>query len=181
MDSYLGEIRLMAGALGFQAPTGWHLCDGTLLPVSGNEALYSLLGTTYGGNGSTTFGVPDLRGRVGIGEGVGQGTVNPCVLGQAGGTETVTLTVAQNPAHTHPLNTANTNATTLTGGNSVMFANVAIPNKMYVKSNADDAPADALLGNSTIGVAGGNGPHNNMMPGTALYYIISLSGIYPQQ
>src|SRR5262245_29652358 len=108
MDNYLGEIRLFAGNF---APRGWRFCDGGLLPIAENDALFNLLGTTYGGDGVSTFALPDLRGRVAIGQGTGPGLTNR-PLGEPGGTESVTLVLGQCPAHTHQLFATNAPATT---------------------------------------------------------------------
>lgn len=178
-NPYLGEIRLFAGNF---APVGWHACDGTLLPISGNEALFSLLGTTYGGNGTNNFGLPDFRGRVGIHEGQGTGLSN-YTLGQNGGALNVTLTTATTPAHTHALNTAGTAATSPTAGSGVTFANTTGQNVMYINNGASGttqaSPAAATV-SSSCGASGAAMPHENLMPGLAVNYIISLNGLFPQ-
>ncbi|HQT25926.1 MAG TPA: tail fiber protein [Burkholderiales bacterium] len=174
-DPYLGEIRLFAGNY---APVNWHLCDGTLLPISTYSALFSLIGTAYGGNGTSTFGLPDLRGRLGIHEGQGSGLSN-YVLGQAGGALDVTLNSQTAPAHTHSLNTSGTAASTPNTGPTVTFANTAGQNVMYVNNGASGA-TQVSPASTTISQSGGGLPHSNLMPGLTVNYIICLNGIYPQ-
>ena len=181
-DQYLGEIRLFAGNY---APEGWNLCDGTAFPISGNEALYAVLGTTYGGNGTTTFAVPDFRGRVPISSGTGNG-LTPRVLGQGGGTETVVLQEAQMPAHTHNLvaSTANgtTSLTTPTGANVL-----AKPINTVGGTTVDlryIAPATATastfnLAAPAVSSAGQNTAHANIMQSVPLTFIIATAGLYP--
>ena len=174
-NPYIGEIRLFAGNY---APVNWHLCDGTLLPISGNEALFSLIGTAYGGNGVNNFALPDFRGRVGINQGQGTGLSN-YTLGQNGGAVDVTLTSATTPAHTHALITAGSAATSPTAGPGVTFANTTGQNVMYINNGASGttqtSPAATTIGNSGSGL-----PHENLMPGLSVNYIISLAGIFPQ-
>lgn len=170
----LGEIRIFAGNF---APQGWFLCQGQLLPISQYEALYNLIGTTYGGDGQTTFGLPNLQGRgpVHIGQGLG---LSNYVLGQASGSETVTLTSNQMPAHTHlfqaGVNTDGTKTTLFDGTN-------AYPG---VTSGATYASTtDSTMGTMTGpgGITGGNQPHENMQPFLAVNFIIAYEGIYPSQ
>jgi microcystin-dependent protein len=181
-DCYVGEIRLMGGLMSGIPPRDWHLCDGTLLSVSQYPALFALLGTTYGGNGTTTFGLPDLRSRLPMGKGTGvAGTtpLTPRTLGQNGGTETVALTPATMPLHTHNLNTAGVDASTPTVSSTVTFANATGNNVNYLNAGVSAAtqvsPAPA-----TVGVTGADVAHSNMMPGLGLYYIIATNGLYPQ-
>lgn len=177
-DPYIGEIRLFAGRF---APSGWHFCDGTLLPISSNEALYSLLGTAYGGNGVNNFALPDFRGRVGINQGTGPGLSN-YALGQTGGTVNITLTSSTAPAHTHALNTAGTAASTPTAGPNVTFANTTGQNVMYVKDGVSGAtkvsPAPTTV-SQNCGAGGPAAPHENLMPGLSVNYIIATVGLYP--
>jgi microcystin-dependent protein len=163
-EPYVGEIRLFSGNY---APAGWALCDGSLVAISDNETLYSLLGTIYGGDGQTTFGLPDLRGRVPIHQLPGTYTV-----GQMGGTESVTLTSQNLPTHSH---SANTHAGNGTGSD---------PTARFWAGNNDlrlysDAAPDTTFAPNAIGVAGGNQPHENMMPFVTVSYIIALTGVYP--
>lgn len=176
MDPYTGEIRIFAGNY---APTDWQLCDGTALPVNAYQALFSLIGTYYGGDGVNTFNVPDLRGRLAIGQGQGPGlSVRP--LGQKGGTEQAALDGGSMAAHTHALYTAGNNASTPTAGPSVTFANTAGQNTMYVNDGATPAPNKANPAATTIVDEGAGQTHDNIMPCLAVNYIICLNGIYPQ-
>lgn len=175
-DYYLGEIRLFAG---IRLPTGWAFCQGQMMNISDNEALYALIGVTYGGDGRTTFALPDLRGRLPVGQGQGPQLTNRTV-GQKGGAETVTLTDANNGPHAHALQTAGANATTPTPGASVTFANTTSPTMMYLKDGlgtAGGAAVSPIAG--TISTTGGGQSHNNLMPSMALNYIIALNGIFP--
>jgi len=172
MDPYIGEVRMFGGSF---APVGWAMCDGSLLSIANNEALFSLLGTTYGGDGQTTFGLPDLRGRVPLHPGSGVS------LGQVAGDEAVTLTPNNFPAHSHTFAaSASQGQTNDPKGNVV--AEVAAVN-VYVK----DDPSTSLNG-ATIGPSVANGmpygsdgpfPHDNMQPFLCVTFIIALEGIYP--
>ena len=167
-DPYIGEIRMFAGNF---APLGWAFCNGALLPIAQYEALFSLLGTTYGGDGQTTFALPDLRGRGPIHAGQGPGLTNH-PQGEQGGTETVTLTVAQMPAHTHAPAASSAAGTSSHPNGNVWAASSTSDNQYAGTSNTTMNPA-------TIGVAGGNQPHDNRQPVLAINFIISLEGIYP--
>lgn len=162
---YVGEIRMFAGNF---APAGWQFCDGTLLPISEFETLFNLIGTTYGGDGQSTFAVPDLRGRIPLHFGGG------FTLAETGGVEQVTLTVQQIPSHTHALtaNTATGNQQPPTGQ---LFAQTA-PIQMYIQ----DTP-DADMSTQMIASTGGNQPHENFQPYLCVSFIISLYGIFPSQ
>jgi len=170
-EPFVGEIRLF----GFNfAPRGWALCDGQLLPVSQNDALFSLIGTIFGGDGRTTFALPDLRGRV---------TVHPdnssIRQGQASGTENVTLTVNQLPAHTHTL-IANSNASNQVGGQNNVLAKSVNPSR---GSRSSFGPAQNLTTMSAgcIDNTGGSLPHTNMQPYLVVNFCISLFGVYPSR
>lgn len=169
-DQYLGEIRMFAGNY---APEGWAMCNGQLLSISQNAALYSLIGTTYGGDGQTTFALPDLQGRVPVhtGKNTETGTVYP--MGQKGGTETVTLVADQLPKHTHAVNAQSEAGTTSAAANNYWATG---PVNMYANTDAN-----GMMGSSAIGVTGGNMAHNNVMPYFAVTFIIALQGIYPSQ
>jgi microcystin-dependent protein len=174
MDSFVGEIRLLPYTF---APQGWQDCDGSLLSISENESLFSLIGTTFGGDGQTTFAVPDLRGRLPIhmGSGTGLGTYN---LGQMAGTETVTLNSAQMPAHTHTAMVTNAIASTGTPSGNVELG--AISNDtMYTSDITGLTPYSAV--SAMIGPTGDNQPHDNTMPTLAVRFCISLYGIWPSQ
>jgi len=154
-------------------PMGWHLCDGSLLPISQFDTLFSLLGTTYGGDGQTTFGVPDLRGRVPIGQGRNNTTGTSYSLGQSAGTESVTLTINQMPAHTHTA-TASSQASVNDPTGAVWGTS---DKNEYVELTSDNQAMNA----GVVSVIGGNQPHDNMMPYLPVGFIISLYGIYPSQ
>ncbi|MFF2158148.1 phage tail protein [Paenibacillus chitinolyticus] len=163
-ESYLGEIRIFAGNY---APQGWALCNGQILNISENEALFALLGTTYGGDGRTTFALPDLQGRV---------PVHPSpsyARASKGGTETVTLTSSQLPQHTHIVN-ATMNAGTVDSPVNATWTSA--PTNIY-SNTGTTTPMSAL----TVSSAGGNQPHSNMMPTLSVSFIISLYGVYPPQ
>ena len=164
---YVGEIRMFGGNF---AIAGWAFCDGSLLPISENETLFQLIGTTYGGDGQTTFALPDLRGRVPLHQGQGSGLSN-YVLAQSGGVESVTLTQNQIPIHTHTPMASNTGASDNPANN--FWAN-SPTGKPY-----SAAPPTVQMNTGTISPVGGSQPHNNMIPFLCVSYIISLFGIFP--
>jgi len=169
-NPYIGEIRMFGGNF---PPSGWAFCDGQLLPISENDALFNLIGTTYGGDGQSTFALPDLRGRVPIhlGTGPGLGTYS---IGEQAGVESVTLTTQQIPTHTHPWmastgpGTSNTPVNNVGGSPPVM--------KPYRLGTPGDAMSQV-----TIQPAGGQQPHENLQPYLTISFIISLFGIFPTQ
>ncbi|QJD69526.1 phage tail protein [Xanthomonas campestris pv. badrii] len=170
---FIGEIRMF----GFgRTPQGWQACDGTLLQISEYEPLYLLLGTTYGGNGTSTFGVPDLRGRLPIHQGQGPG-LNNYVLGQRAGTETVTLVELQMPAHTH---TAQATPAAATAPAPAGLVPGAVDGGLFYVANLAGATQVTMSGQSTS-YAGGSQPHNNLMPTLTVQYCIATTGIFPQQ
>lgn len=173
-DAYVGEIRLFGGKF---APAGWHFCDGSLLPINNNQALYSLIGSAYGGNGVNTFALPDFRGRVGISQGQSPG-LSPYLLAENGGELAVTLTEATTPNHSHSINTAGTGASTATAGPTVTFANATGENVMYVNAAAA-SPNKVSPAPTTVGAIGSGQHHENLMPCLAVNYIICLNGTYP--
>lgn len=177
MDPFVGEIR----AVGFNfAPRGWALCQGQLLSITQNTALFSLLGTTYGGDGRSTFGLPDLRGRLVVNPGQGPGLSN-YALGQLSGTETVELTSDQLPAHTHSLAGVGVRVTS-NPGNSTSPANAllaATEDLHYSSGSGVQMAPDVLTGTATQ--VGGSTGHLNLMPYLALSYVIALQGIYPSR
>ena len=166
-DPFIGEIRMFAGNF---APVGWAFCDGQLQSIANNTALFALIGTYYGGDGVNTFALPDLRGRVPIAQGTGA-VLTARVIGERVGTETVTLTSAQMPAHTHTQIASSSPASTSAGpsGMPATPASAAI----YGATPNTDFAAAAVAG------AGGGQPHDNMAPFTALNFIIALYGIFP--
>jgi microcystin-dependent protein len=176
MTPYLGEIRMFAGSF---APVGWRFCDGSLLSIAGNAALYSLLGTTFGGNGTTTFALPNLYGRIPVGQGTGSG-LSPATLGQAGGSETVTLLLTNLPTHTHSLNASTTVAASQNPGNNA-FAACQPNNGGYLSPAAPGGATPYALAQSSVQPSGRSIPHDHMMPGVALNFIISLGGVFPQR
>ena len=162
---YVGEIRMFGGNF---APAGWMFCQGQLLPISENETLFQLIGTTYGGDGLSTFALPDLRGRVPIHQGAG------FILAETGGAEEVTLTTNQIPAHTHPLMASGNIATSANPANAVPGQSPSI--SLY----ESDVPG-AGLNVAAIPPIGGSQPHNNFQPYLCVSFIISLFGIFPSQ
>ena len=169
MDPYLGEIRIVAGNF---APLGWSFCNGQVLPIAENEALFSLIGTVYGGDGVESFALPDLRGRTPVGLNVQVVPGIPTnVLGQRAGTETVTLTAQQIPAHTHTIAAGGAATTTAP-------ANAAIADTAG-NTFAAAGSATAALANSSLTTTGGNQPHENMPPFLVTNFIIATAGIFP--
>ncbi|MBS4095843.1 MAG: phage tail protein [Sulfuricella sp.] len=180
-DYYVGEIRIMAGLIQKQPPENWLVCNGSLLSITQYQVLYSLLGTLYGGDGVTTFALPDLRGRLCINQGTGVANLAPRTLAQKGGTEFVSLSEATMPPHTHTLNTAGTAATSPTVASTVTFANTTGANTMYAKDGLATTVATKVNpADSTISDTGAGQSHDNIMPSLALYYIIATNGLYPQ-
>lgn len=173
-DPYVGEIRLFPYGRG--APVNWHVCDGTLLPISQYEVLYTLLGTSYGGDGQTTFGLPDLRGRVPIHNGTGTG-LSTYVLGQQAGTETVTLTPNQMASHFHNILASGATGNSTSPANNVLATAANEPFYATVTPGLSTYQFPA----STIGTTGSTLPHENTAPTLALNYCIALFGIYPSQ
>jgi microcystin-dependent protein len=170
-EPFLAEIRIFPYNF---APRGWALCQGQLQAISQNTALFSLLGTTYGGNGITTFGLPDLRGRVPVHVGQGPG-LSPYDLGQQGGTETVTLSTSQIAPHPHPANCLNANGNQPQPNNAVWATDLG-GNPQYGTTKAAGTMAPNIIGPS-----GGGQAHNNIQPYQTLNYCIALAGIFPQR
>lgn len=162
---YVGEIRMFAGNF---APAGWMFCEGQLLPISENETLFQLIGTTYGGDGESTFALPDLRGRIPIHQG------NGFILAETGGAEEITLTVQQIPAHSHPALASSNVGTVSAAQNNVLSGLTVASNSAY----GTDAPRSNLAPNSMTPV-GGSQPHTNFQPYLCVDFIISLFGIFP--
>jgi microcystin-dependent protein len=173
---YLGAIFMFAGNF---APRGFQLCQGQILPIAQNTALFSILGTTYGGNGTSTFALPDLRGRGPIGEGQGPG-LSPVVLGQQGGSQNVSILVSNMPAHNHLVNV------------STVLAAQASPANNFLAPPVDSTPAagtgynntatsGATLAQGAVGIAGQNVPVNVQNPYLGINYIIAVQGIFPSR
>lgn len=160
---YVGEIRMFAGNF---APAGWMFCEGQLLPISENETLFQLIGTTYGGDGQSTFALPDLRGRIPIHQG------NGFILAETGGAEEITLTVQQIPAHSHPLLGAAGNGTQASPQGAVLATSTVIA------PYAAETPGAGMAA-TAIGPVGGSQPHTNFQPYLCVDFIISLFGIFP--
>jgi microcystin-dependent protein len=166
-EPFLGEIR----TFGFNfAPLGWATCSGQLVPISQNPALFSLLGTFYGGDGQTTFALPDLRGRIGLSMGQGPG-LSSYQVGQVGGSETVTLTSNQMPQHSHALVA---NSGTATGGRPDGEALARAGTSIYAA-----APDGTAMNAGSIGGSGGSQPHTNLQPFLSLNFCIALQGVFP--
>lgn len=159
---YVGEIRMFAGNF---APAGWMFCEGQLLPISENETLFQLIGTTYGGDGQDTFGLPDLRGRIPIHQG------NGFILAETGGAEEITLTVSQIPAHTHAMLASNDIPTLSNPGNNLVGQAAA-------KFFRNGSPT-VFLSPQSMAATGGSQPHTNFQPYLCIDFIISLFGIFP--
>ena len=200
MDTFIGQIIMFAGNF---APRDWAFCDGQLLQISENQSLYSILGTTYGGDGRTTFGLPDFRGRVPIGQGQGNGLTTRR-MGEQIGIEDVTLSTAQMPIHSHAAETtisgssvtAKLKASSAEGTTNVPLNNyLAKPNNIGLQSiNMYDSSADiemasdaieidlsAVTANTTSDDTGGNSAHNNIQPSLVMNYIICVNGVYPSR
>jgi microcystin-dependent protein len=170
-DFYIGEIRMFAGNF---APQGWMKCEGQILSGAEYSALFSLLGTTYGGNGTTNFALPDLRGRAPIHYGQGPG-LSAYSIGQQGGTESTTLTVNNLPAHNHSIN-----GIVEDGNNASPTGNFPAGTKLLDPEYSNSGTVTPMNANMA-GYTGGNAPVNNMQPYLTVTYIIALEGIYPTQ
>jgi microcystin-dependent protein len=176
-DPILGEIRMFAGNF---PPRGWAFCNGQILPISQNTALFSLLGVQYGGNGTTTFALPNLQGRAPLGQGQGPGLTNRDI-GELGGEESLQLLTTQMPAHSHaiqfPCNSDYTKASQSTPVNGAYVG--ADPNGAGLALYS--ATANASMGATVSGPAGSSLPHQNMQPYLALSFIIATQGVFPQR
>lgn len=177
-DPFIGEIMWVGYNF---CPRGWTNADGQLLPIAQYSALFSLYGTTYGGDGLTTFGLPDLRGRVALHTGQGPGLTNR-VLGQRGGTENEILDVQQLPAHKHEINVSANDATVRDGANAVLAAGTK-GKKFKPKVQMYDVPgtSSASLAPESVSNTGGNEAHNNMQPYLTLRACVALQGIFPSR
>lgn len=170
-DQYVAEIRIFTGNF---APTGWALCNGQLLPISQNTALFSLLGTTYGGDGRTTFALPNLQGSAPIHAGQGNG-LSIRTLGETGGEQSVTLLDSQMPAHSHAA-LADAGAGSSSSPLNAVWGTISRNRHVYAPPSATN---DATMSSQALSTAGGSQPHNNMQPYLGLTFIIALQGIFP--
>lgn len=173
-EPYIGEIRTFAFT---RVPTGWLPCDGNLYAISGYEALFALLGTTYGGDGSNSFGVPDLRGRLPLSQGTGPGLTSR-VMGEMSGSETVTLMSQQMPAHSHPV-LATTNSASSGAVSTRLIPGAVSGETAYATDTTGGAPFAISPG--SVSVIGGNQPHDNTMPTLTTQICIAYAGIWPSQ
>jgi len=160
---YVGEIRMFAGNF---APAGWMFCEGQILPISENETLFNLIGTTYGGDGQSTMALPDLRGRIPVHQG------NGLILAETGGAEDITLTIQQIPAHSHAM-VGSVNLADVPSPNNAILAVSTTTNVFF-----NDAPS-ALMAPAAVSGDGGSQPHTNFQPYLCVNFIISLFGIFP--
>lgn len=174
MEGTIAEIRMFAGNF---APRNWAFCNGQIMSIAQNTALFSLLGTTYGGNGTTTFALPDLRGRVPVGTGQGPGLPD-VQLGEVSGSPSITLTVNEMPLHTHAIHVNNN-----TTGMVTTAANGFLNSKTESgeSTSASALSSDATLNPAALGQIGGSQPHNNMQPYLGMNYIICMFGIFPSR
>lgn len=171
-EPFIGQI--ISAGFNF-APRGYATCDGQLLSIAQNTALFSLLGTTFGGDGRVTFGLPDLRGRVPMHQGQGPGLTNR-TMGELAGSENVTLISSQMPMHNHTVNALSTNGNLKGPGGNVMANVQGTATNIYTNANPD-----TTMNANMIGLAGGNQPHNNMQPYLVINFCIALQGIFPSR
>ncbi|HVT12552.1 MAG TPA: tail fiber protein [Fimbriimonadaceae bacterium] len=172
-DQFLGEIRNVAFTF---APKGWAICDGSLLSIAQNTALFSLLGTTYGGNGTTNFALPDFRGRIAIGQGTGPG-LSPYALGQQGGQESYTLQTQELPSHNHNMPAASEQATT-TNPSGAFFGMTGSPQK---PADLYGSPGNVNAYTEMVQKTGGGQGHENRQPLLTTLFVIALVGIFPSR
>jgi len=168
---FVGEIRMFGGNF---APAGWMFCQGQTLPISENDVLFTLIGTTYGGDGQETFQLPDLQGRAPMHAGQGPGLSQNYQLGEKAGVESVTLSVQQIPSHNHPLLGSTGNGAQANPSNNVLASSTLV--KYFAQETAD-----AQMAANSIGPVGGSQPHDNMQPYLCISFIISLFGVFPTQ
>jgi microcystin-dependent protein len=175
-DPFLGQII----TVGFNfAPYGWAFCNGQIMSIAQNDALYSLLGTTFGGDGVQTFGLPNLMGRVPVDQGQGPNLSN-YVMGQTSGTESITLQTSELPSHTHTAVTSNNPGKANTPSNTTILSDEGPTSTQTVNTYVPFSSPQPLVA-GTIGPSGGNAPHENRQPFLAINFVIALQGIYPQQ
>ncbi len=179
MTPDLAMIYLFAGNF---APSGYQMCNGQIIAISTNTALFSLVGTMYGGNGTNTFALPDLRGRVPNHQGQGPG-LSPYIVGQVGGAETTTLTPNQLPSHSHAFNAGGPGTTGTPGSTTYIAAGPGTgsgPNATQLKTYTTTGPSGALIPNS-IGATGGGQPFNIIQPYLTITYVIAMQGVFPSR
>jgi len=169
-EPFIGQITMFAGTF---APEGWAKCDGQLLPINSYQSLFSLLGTMYGGDGETTFALPDMRGRLPMHNGQAPGLSNR-LIGQRFGQETVTLTANENAAHSHTFQASNTFGTKINRANNVIGSSANV--RMFRPQSAD-----TNLSSATFSNIGGNQAHSNTMPFQCISFIIALQGVFPSE
>lgn len=175
MEPLIGQIALFAFG---RVPKNWMLCNGALLPISQYQALFALIGTTYGGNGTSTFALPDLRGRIPLHNGQGPG-LSPYTIGEVGGQETVTLISSQMPMHSHALAASSANPAvdaTATPSDQVVLATASTAQRYSVSPGLP-----AMLAMQSVGPSGGSQAHSNMMPSMVMNYCIAVTGIFPSR
>ena len=170
-EPYIGEIRMFGGNF---PPAGWAFCDGQTLPISQNDTLFTLIGTTYGGDGQKTFNLPNLQSRVPVHMGQGPGISQNYQIGEMAGVESVTLTTQTTPVHNHPFVASTDSADSVNVGGNVVGTAPALQ-LLY------GAPADTAFNAQSIAPTGGSQPHDNMMPFLVISFIISLFGVFPTQ
>lgn len=175
MENYVGEIRMFAGNY---APQGWALCDGSVLAISQYEALFALIGTTYGGDGRTNFALPDLRGRIPIGLNTATSASPQIPLGATGGSETVALTTPNLPAHSHTMTATSAPADTTSLDNGATWATTEKTNYMNV-TNPVSSPTLVNMNATTTTSVGNGQAHDNMMPSVCINFIIATNGFFP--
>jgi microcystin-dependent protein len=173
-EPFVGEIRMFAGNF---PPNGWRFCDGAQLPISENEVLFQLIGTTYGGDGQSTFNLPNLASRIPIHQGQGPGISSNYIIGEQGGTEEVTISVNQMPIHNHAAGCSDA----VGGGANANPANGIMHSSDVVQyaNTATSGPATGVMNAAMISPTGGSQPHENMVPFLCINYIISLFGVFP--
>ena len=178
-DQFVAEIRIFPFNF---PPTGWAFCDGQLMPISQNTALFSLLGTTYGGDGKSTFALPDMQGNAPMQPGQGQG-LSERFLGEMSGVDSITLLQSEIPIHTHAFNGSDSDATTADPTGQLPAKGLWDAGTSFgiVGAYSSTSPPDAMMGFQALSVAGGGLPHNNMQPYLTLNFCIALQGIFPQR
>jgi microcystin-dependent protein len=176
-DQFIGELRLV----GFNfAPNGWAICTGQILSITQNTALFSLFGTTFGGDGRSNFGLPDLQGNVVVGAGQGPG-LTLYDVGETGGSPNVTLLASEVPQHTHAANAHSGRANLSIPNNTAAFGEALGLGGSIYNTTTSPAPPLVQMSQATLPAAGGNLPHNNLMPYLTLNWIVALQGIYPSR